>query len=149
MASEPLAVTQALDRLGTLANALGIRAVPLPGRHAIAAVTAYGIVGNGGFRYWYEGATETDIIAEAFAALGFDAAGKACLLSMDPFPGKQPFATLEAQREWMEAQIDDCATLFAFWESIDDPILSIRDALFSQHLVAFFAKHASLLDAAV
>jgi hypothetical protein len=81
-------VSALLDQLGRRADRDGIDALNGHEQTVLRAWSALGI-GNGGFRYWYEGGTDITDAARAFRTLGYADIADACERSLDVFPGKQ------------------------------------------------------------
>ena len=103
-------VGEAMKVLGPLAEERGIQALAPAQRAIVLLVWASGIIGNGGFRYFYEGAyfrndvNHVPMLAEAFKLLGFDQAAEATLRSLAFFPAEIPnLGPVETNRH-MEAR---------------------------------------------
>jgi hypothetical protein len=92
----------AIYELCTRADEDGIEALPSRQRTVVHAWAAHGIIGNGGFRYYYEGAWMMADVAAAYRALGFEDAARACESSLDIFPTRVPPRDRERRREIIE-----------------------------------------------
>ena len=64
--------------LGSRAQRDGIQSLSEQERAVLLVWWAQGIIGNGGFEYFYEGASNMIDVAEAFQELGFAEAAQAC-----------------------------------------------------------------------
>ncbi len=71
-------VEQLMQQLGQKADALGSSALASLERTVLLAWWARGVIGNGGFKYFFEGGSELGPIARAFRSLGFPQAAQAC-----------------------------------------------------------------------
>lgn len=71
-------VERLMGQLGQKADELGMAALEPLERTALLAWWARGVVGNGGFKYFFEGGSDLAPVAGAFRALGFSAAAEAC-----------------------------------------------------------------------
>jgi hypothetical protein len=113
--------------LGKQANKHGIGSLTFPERVAHLSWWASGIIGNGGFRFFYEGATNVDQVAEAYETLGFQHAAAACRQSKSFFPLEIIAKGYEATREWMNRFSDE--ELQHFFSELDKKIWEIKDDL--------------------
>ncbi len=77
------------------------------GADLLSAVTAFGVIGNGGHRFWYQGKNRQQTLRAAlgFERMGLPAAANALRSSLGVFPDGQPtVAFLDAHGdEWDEA----------------------------------------------
>ena len=103
-------VGEAMKLLGPLAEEKGVQALAPPQRAIVLLVWASGIIGNGGFRYFYEGAyfrngvNHIPMLAEAFEFLGFDQAANATLESISFFPAEVASLGPDETNRHMEAR---------------------------------------------
>jgi hypothetical protein len=67
-----------MQQLGQKADDSGLSAFEPPERTVLLAWWARGVIGNGGFKYFFEGGAELGPVARAFHALGFPKAAEAC-----------------------------------------------------------------------
>ena len=72
------------------ADERGLDALTAPQRAVVLAWGSRGIIGNGGFEYFYEGEWRMAELAEAYRALGFSDAADACERSLEVFPEREP-----------------------------------------------------------
>jgi hypothetical protein len=79
----------------------------------LGTVTVQGVVGNGGLRYWYEGAdsARTELVARSFDRIGLGDAAEALRRSLDAFPERTC-----ALGERLEG--DPLAAALALWEPL-------------------------------
>ncbi|MGI4788836.1 MAG: DMP19 family protein [Janthinobacterium lividum] len=98
------------EKLASRADKCGISSLSLPGQVIVLVWSATGIICNGGFRYFYEGATNIDAVAAAFDTLELPDAARACRQSIKLFPEHILEAGYEHLREWLaqsnEIEID-------------------------------------------
>lgn len=99
---------------------------------------AVGIIGNGGFRYFFEGATEIWELAAAFEALGLSDAAKACRLAGEQVPPEVLAAGFECCSQWMETLTED--RLEAMFER-SDRLFPGRAGEISAPLAAYIREH--------
>ena len=134
-------------QLGTFANENGLDDLTPAERVVLLTWWAKGIIDNGGFEYFYEGATNTLEVAEAFEALGYaEAAAAACRAAHAQVPPDVLAGGWEACREWMapfereefEARFE--AANQAIWRIGDELQGRLADYI-RAHLEAFI--HAS------
>jgi uncharacterized protein DUF4375 len=71
-------VERLMHQLGQKADDLGLSALEAPERTVLLAWWARGVIGNGGFKYFFEGGSELGPVAREFRALGFPKAAEAC-----------------------------------------------------------------------
>lgn len=72
------------------ADERGLDALTGPERVVVLAWGSRGIIGNGGFKYFYEGEWRMAELAAAYRTLGFSDAADACERSLDVFPEREP-----------------------------------------------------------
>jgi hypothetical protein len=80
----------------------------------MAAVTAHGVIGNGGLDYWYQGKNreQTLQVADAFERMGEVPAANAMRRSLDAFPGGKP------TREYLRAHRTELEEVFSSLDQI-------------------------------
>ena len=84
------ALTRRIYAICNSADEQGIEALPATQRAVVLAWAGRGIIGNGGFKYFYEGQWRMAETAAAYRILGFPEAADACERSLDVFPKRQP-----------------------------------------------------------
>jgi len=67
-----------IDVLAFRADESGIETLNADERVVVLAWGARGVIGNGGFKYFFEGSTDLGTVAEAFRCLGLDAVAEVC-----------------------------------------------------------------------
>lgn len=65
---------------------------------------ANGIIENGGFRYFYEGACNTEQVAVAFEVIGLPKAAQACRETMAVFPAETLAGGFIRCQEWLNSR---------------------------------------------
>jgi hypothetical protein len=68
----------------------GVGALSLEERHATAIWAASGIIGNGGFQYFFENSLSTEDSAEAYASIGMPKIADIFRTAASLFPGGEP-----------------------------------------------------------
>lgn len=86
----------------------------------LASITAIGVIGNGGFAYWYAGKNteETQRAALAFERLQLPEVSEALSRSLEAFPGGRPPDELESRQEVLQQHRDALDTQFDPLESV-------------------------------
>ncbi len=74
------------ERFGPIYKTGGLRNFTQPEKTVLLAYWAMGIIQNGGFQFFYEGATNMDEVADAYERLGYHEAAEACRKSSSIFP---------------------------------------------------------------
>lgn len=95
-------ISDVCDLLGSRADVYGLKSLIHWEQVALMAWWAKGIIDNGGFQYFYEGAWQSEEVAAAFDELGFSQAAWACRESMTVFPLRQPQEVHALRRQWIE-----------------------------------------------
>ncbi len=119
------------NNLGSRAERDGIESLSEPERSVLLVWWAQGIIANGGFEYFYEGACNMAEVAAAFQALGFSEAAEACWQSMTLFPpevlGNDPERCYETLTRLEAKQVKDFFLPLSqiIWETNDDDQLSV------------------------
>lgn len=144
--SEEGAGEEDLEWVGDLCEALGERADERgPDSLTPAEQTVLlpywlkGIVDNGGFQYFYEGATEAAEVAEAFERIGLPDLAEACRLSLDVFPDRRPPISQDAMFTWMEAQGPEVADL---WERLSETVWACKPEKLYGALARYVRAHS-------
>jgi hypothetical protein len=130
------------DRLGDRANVEGIEGLGPQERTVLLPWWLKGIVDNGGFKYFYEGATETLAVAEAFDALGLSEAAAACRQAHARVPEEMLDRGFEACREWMDTLDEDA--LEELFSEPDRVIWDLEESL-EKVLAAYIRTHGLLV----
>jgi hypothetical protein len=125
----------AIYELCTRADEDGIEALPPPHRIVVHAWSARGIIGNGGFQYYYEGAWMMADVAAAYRALGFDEAARACESSLEIFPARVP--PQDRQRRWEIISKTD----FDQFSSEVEKIFDVEWASLKTAIAEYMARH--------
>ena len=86
----------------------------------LATVTAYGVIGNGGLVYWYEGKSSriTHKVATSFERLGLPAVADALRASLRAFPGEAPPEDLKARSRYISAHRAELEDAFRDLEKV-------------------------------
>jgi hypothetical protein len=95
-------VGRVTSRLGERADAEGIESLTPAECVVLLPWWATGIICNGGFQYFFEGATNTLEVADAFAALGLEEAAAACRAAHRLIPVEVLQEGYPAFRDWMD-----------------------------------------------
>ena len=82
MATAAYDVIDIVEKLASRADLARLRSLSSSEQTAVRAWSAFGIICNGGFKYFYEGSADTLATADAFDALGLPDAGEACRKSI-------------------------------------------------------------------
>jgi hypothetical protein len=95
-----------VERLGAKADLDGFDSLSEEEKTILAPYWARGVIGNGGFRYFFEGKHDLTDVARRMKALQFDAAAAACeKVARQVFPrGLAPAD--DAEREALLAKVD-------------------------------------------
>ena len=125
--------------LGGKAEAEGIEALSVYERNVLLPYWASGIIGNGGFQYFYEGAINAIEVAEAFDALGLSECAEACRQSLAVFPNCQPAPDQQERWKWMD---DNEERTQEAWEPLDQ-IIWDADKELETKVRAYIAAHLS------
>jgi hypothetical protein len=115
--------------------------VPPVFRPLLATVAAHGIIGNGGFQYWYEGMHDRDTLqaADAFDRLGLAQVADVMRQSLDAFPGRR------ATPEVLEAlDAPSRAAAKTLWETLG-PVVWRSD--WQRAALRYTLRHADILAA--
>ena len=135
-AAEHDQVSEVAEKLAARADAAGINGLSISEQVIVRAWAAAGIISNGGFRHFYEGATDIVAVADAFETLGLPEAAEACRASKECFPMAVLAAGHEQTREWM-ARLDE-AKLDDFFGPLDDILWRLNDNDRLAHALALF-----------
>jgi Domain of unknown function (DUF4375) len=113
----------------------GMDALSAPQRTIVLAWAAKGIIGNGGFKYFYEGEWRGAELAQAYRALGFAAAAEACDRSLDAFPARQPPRDAARRYQYIAAGED------AVFGDLEDAIFALEWSALELAIGEYMAKH--------
>ena len=90
---------------GELANKNGISSIPEPARTLIAVYTTQGIIGNGGFAYFFESDFEGDnsykTIIKSYENIGLEEHAKSVRSVLSLFPGNLPHKNIKEREEFI------------------------------------------------
>lgn len=129
------AVSEAIRTLGGRAEAEGIEILSPAERAVVLTMFAAGIIGNGGFKYFYEGAyfhkgkNRVPALAEAYDLIGFTEAALAARKSLEFFPAGVPDLGPAWTNRYMDGKTDEVVNAFfapldhAIWALNDDQVL--------------------------
>lgn len=127
-------VCEVSERLAKRANDDGIESLTPAEQVVVWTRSASGIIGNGGFTYYYEGATETLEVAAAFDTLGLHDAAEACRAAHAIVPAEVITRGFGACQAWLET-VDE-AKLNAQFDPLDRVIWDAED-----RMIAALAAH--------
>ena len=130
-------------RIGERAERDGLASLSLVEKTVLLPWWASGIIGNGGFQYFYEGASEAAEVADAFDRIGCPAAAEACRKSLEVFPSGVPPADHEARRGFLDSIQDEDHTLF---EPLDEIIWQITDNELESRLEIYIEANRQTLS---
>lgn len=119
------------------ADKRGLDALSETQRAVVLAWGATGIIGNGGFRYFYEGEWRMAELGAAYRALGFGDAADACERSLDVFPGRVVPRDQHRRSEILE-RIDQTQL-----ESLQGAVFAIGWDALRDAIGQYMARHAS------
>ena len=131
-------VNAVVQRLGERANTEGIESLSAPERVAVLAPWAVGTIRSGGFRSFYQGATNTLEVADALDQLGFPEAAAACRIAHAAVPVGALAGGRRTCREWA-ASVDEGEWEARFGE-LDRTICEVSDQL-CPALAAYIERH--------
>lgn len=129
---------QVFHRLADKATCEGIPALSRSERAVFLPYWAAGIIGNGGFRYFFEGATEIWDLAVACEDLGLPESARACRLAGAQIPAEVLAGGYERCRTWMDALMD--AHLLAMFERANN-LFPVSEETFHARMIAFIREH--------
>lgn len=127
-------VDEICQELGRRAEDDGIDTLSEPEQVASNVWWASGILCSGGFRHFYEGATNMAQVAGSFDRLGLDRAAEACRQSLAIFPNEVPPDNNDERFEIIN-NVQELQS--EFFPSIDDVILDTWDDGLEDILAAF------------
>ena len=139
-------VSAVCDGLGNRAERDGLQSLSEPERSVLLVWWAQGIIGNGGFEYFYEGACNMPEIAAAFQELGLSEAADACRQSMTLFPpevlGEDPKRCYETLTRLDDNYVKDFFLPLSriIWATDDDDQLSMRAANYIRSHAGAFSR---------
>ncbi|NOK11750.1 DMP19 family protein [Corallococcus exercitus] len=122
---------QVLYELGRRADREGIGSLSPQEATALNAWSGHGVIGNGGFRYFYEGSRSLAELAAAFRVLGFAQAAEACEKVRNAVPiGDVPADAGERwvvlrSVDWNAFQEEEAAVFDVGWDQLLDAIAKL------------------------
>ena len=133
-------VDEVCQEIGRRAEDDGIETLLEPERVASDVWRASGILCSGGFRHFYEGATNMAQVASSFDRLGLHRAAEACRKSLEIFPNGVPPDDDDERFEIIDSvQESRCE----FFPSLDDVILDTWDDNLEAILAVFIQANMS------
>jgi hypothetical protein len=130
-------VSDVLELLGARAEAQGLDSLSQAEQRVLLVGWAQGIVGNGGFQYFYEGASNARQVADAFEALGFSEAASAFRTSLSVFPNGVAPEDQEIRRDWLDRNETISTPVF---DRLEGTIFAVSDQL-DQAIIAYLCEH--------
>lgn len=126
------------SRLGALADAHGIDALSDADRVVLLASWAKALVDNGGFNYFYEGASNATEVADAFQSLGLNEIAEAFRQSASIFPGGIPHRDHLSRQQWIAREGGHAEALFetlssVVWECNEDTLYRALQDFMESH----------------
>ena len=122
-------VERLMEQLGQKADERGLAALDPAERTVLLAWWARGVIGNGGFKYFFEGGSELGPVARAFRALGFPKAAEACEhVDAEVVPEGRAPRDDEARRaalahvDWRRFEADQLEIFAVKWELLSGAI---------------------------
>jgi len=134
-------VERIIEELGVKADEWGIDVLTAEQKNVLLPWSARGIIGNGGFKYYYEGNQDPLATARAFRALGFEDVATACERSLFVFPlGRMPLGEpgrFEAFKavDWDSNSVRELDR--TVWRLKWDDLLASIGVYMSRHSAAF------------
>ena len=131
-------VEHILGELGLEADEWGIDVLTTEQKDVLLPWVARGIIGNGGFKYFYQGLQFDPLVtAQAFRALGLEDVAAACERSLSVFPGgRMPDnEALLAAVDWNSDSLRELDK--TVWRLSWDDLLASIGAYMSRHPAAF------------
>jgi len=138
-------VDKATDPLGDRAEANGLESLSYPEQVALLVLWADGIIGNGGFRFFYEGANNTEQVANAYQSLGCHDAVQASRDTMAIFPPEVFEKDYKACQKWLDSRYND-EELENLFDKQDRVIWEASDTLYDV-LAEYIKTHRSDFEA--
>jgi hypothetical protein len=113
---------QILHDLGVKADERGLESLTPEERTILVPWVARGVIGNGGFRYFFEGNLDLAEVARAFRELGCHQVGEACERVLSAFSAGRP--TDLARVDWDRFLADEDVVYELKWEGLLSAIAS-------------------------
>jgi hypothetical protein len=142
--AQEAAVVEVCERLAGKADTEGVDALTPVQRTALLPWWAKGIVDNGGFQYFYEGAWNAEEVAAAFAEIGLPEAAEAYRQTRAVFPADRRLEEQDYRVQWMS---DNAAAIEAAFAAADGVIWDLTDPLF-EALARYINAHERELTGA-
>lgn len=122
-------IQELMEELGAKSDSQGLAGLRETEQVAVVAWSARGIIGNGGFKYFYEGSVEMAHVARAFRELGFPGAAAACERIDASIPAAaRPGGDAAARGsvlpgfDWQRFDADEDAIVDVSWEDLGHAI---------------------------
>ena len=96
----------------------GLYSLSEPEQRVVLAWSTKGIIDNGGFQYFYEGATHAQEVADAYEAIGLPQLAEACRKSLHVFPNHHPPEPQERMWKWMAEQDQSVSDYWDEWSAV-------------------------------
>jgi len=110
--------------IGSQIREKGAHALLVPQQSIILAFWTQGVVGNGGFRYFYEQSNDPISAAKAFRHIGLHEAGAAVEASMRVFPPATLEGDYKARDTWMNGHREE---LEKAWDDPEGVIMGLAN----------------------
>jgi hypothetical protein len=136
---DPDQVIQILGPIADRAETQGLEALSGPEQNVLLVWWGKGYVDNGGFEWFYEGASNALQVADAYEALGLTDAADAWRKSVEVFPDGKPPEDLQDRRDWM---CDHEEEVRAFFDPLSRIIWDVDDRL-NERLGEYIPAHAA------
>ena len=135
-------VNEICQELGRRVEDDGIETLSEPERVASDVWWASGIIQNGGFQYFYEGATEMAQVADSYDRLGLNKAAEACRKSLRIFPNGVPPEDDDERSEILAPYQGFRNEFFrplnlVLWETADEGLEDILAVFIHENLPSF------------
>ncbi|HTE17900.1 MAG TPA: DUF4375 domain-containing protein [Armatimonadota bacterium] len=118
--AESKLVSRVADGFAERAEKEGLKSLTPEEQTVLLPLWASGIIDNGGFKYFYEGATETLEVAAAFDSIGLPEAADACRKAHSLVPAEVLAGGYMACRDWMDT---------FEWEELDALFLPLNHVI--------------------
>jgi len=128
------------ERFGPIYKPGGLRNFTQPERTVLLACWAMGIIQNGGFRFFYEGATNMGEVPYAYECLGYHEAAEACPESLSIFPTGVP---PEESDERLQALSSYRGHSSDFLRPLNEAVWKAGDADFEGTVTSYIRLHMS------
>jgi hypothetical protein len=123
--SDPIRLSDYVDWTGLQIREKGSQTLPVAKQSIILAFWTQGVVGNGGFRYFYEQSNDPISSANAFRHIGLHEAGAAIEESMRVFPPGTLEGDYKVRDTWMNGHRNE---LEEAWDGPEGVIMGLANA---------------------